>query len=124
MNKSLQEFFVDAWRWTCGLPPIESKKPITIAELRETEWSPLFEVLMRNRLIVGAFRYGRFNGPDELKLDVISDCVRRLRQYKEDGNLEHLVDVANLCMKEFVKGNHPKKHFNSRDHVCHVKRIE
>ncbi len=42
------------------------------------------------------------------------------KEYIETGNDELLVDVANLCMKEFAVGNHPKKHFNSVDDGEHV----
>ncbi len=29
-----------------------------LEQMRETEWSPGFELLMRNRLLTGPFRYG------------------------------------------------------------------
>jgi hypothetical protein len=120
--KSLQDFFIDAWRWTCKLPPIEVGNHPSFESLQVTEWDSLFEQLMRNRLIMGSFRYELFSDPTPFNYDIVGDNIRRLRLYEEDGNLEHLVDVANLCMKEFHKGRHPKRHFKSSDDGIHVPR--
>jgi len=68
---------------------------------------------MRNRLIVGAIRYGGIATPDDF--DHIESAHKRLARYSDDGNTEHLVDVANLMMVEFVSGIHPKKHFHATD---------
>jgi hypothetical protein len=40
------------------------------------------------------------------------ECMRR---YKEDGNTEHLVDVANYMMIEFMYPKHPQAHFKGTD---------
>ena len=39
-----------------GMIPIKTKP--SLESLKKTEWSPEFEKLMRNRLIMGAIRYG------------------------------------------------------------------
>ena len=78
------------------LPPLE--------ELRKTEWCPEFEQLMRNRLLMGAFRYGLFSDNSKTEWQMMGSVQRRLTQYEIDGNLEHLVDAANLLMLEFFKG--------------------
>lgn len=83
--------------------------------LAVTEWSDIFEALMRNRLIMGAIRYGRLATPrpkgiTNVHMQYIDE---RIKRYKETGNTEALVDVANLCLVEFVVGDHPKKHFKS-----------
>jgi len=75
-------------------------------ELRRTEHSPEFEKLCRNRLIMGAFRYGRLGTEGKPVYDRVECMKRRLDKYREDGNAEHLVDVANLAMLEFVEGEH------------------
>lgn len=85
------------------------------ASLVMTEWSFLFERLMRNRLLVGRFRYGKMNDPSKGDYDCVKSAITRLRMYQKDGNLEHLVDCANLCLVEFVHGKHPLKHFNAGD---------
>ena len=69
----------------------------SIADLRRSEWSPEFEQLMRNRLAMGAMRYGRLHAVGKPAYDRVPSMARRLQQYAETGNLELLVDVANLC---------------------------
>jgi hypothetical protein len=110
------------WFWKIG------KKEITLAlgkgfdltSLRESEWSKEFEYLMRNRLIQGVPRYGKLGDKNKPQYDRIESIVYRLKQYVETGNLEYLVDVANLCLVEFVEGRHPKRHFRAIDDGDHV----
>ena len=92
----------------------------TLKKLRQTEWSPIFEQLMRNRLIVGFYRYGPFKRQNRGTNAVLDSMIKRLKQYRKTGNDELLVDVANLAMKEFAVGTHPKKHFNAVDDGEHV----
>jgi hypothetical protein len=73
-------------------------------ELRQTERSPEFERLRMNRKVLGAMRYGRLGDPDKPQYDRVADMIRRLWLYANDGNAEHLVDVANLAELEFVEG--------------------
>lgn len=84
------------------------------ATLQRTQWSSRFETLMRNRLLMGAFRYGLL-GRQDLKYDAASDAKRRIDLYLHSGNTEHLVDAANMCLVEFVLGKHPTKHFEATD---------
>ena len=102
------------------MPELELGKPITLDELQQTEWSVDFEKLMRNRLVMGALRYGRIGAKGKPKYDRINSMIKRLIKYQEDGNKEFLVDVANLCLLEFVESNHPKQHFSSIDDGDHV----
>lgn len=91
----------------------------TLESLRQTEWSSLFETLMRNRLLVGRFRYGLMGDPAKANYDHVKSMKERLRLYEKTGNLEHLVDVANLCLVEFVHSKHPRKHFAAADDAIH-----
>lgn len=83
--------------------------------LVRSEWCPTFERLMRNRLLMGAYRYGPLrNNPR--RTDNIGLIVRRARRYLEDGNQEHLVDIANLALVEFVRpGSHPNPCWQPQD---------
>jgi hypothetical protein len=102
-----------------------SVKPrVSIEQLRETEWSPEFEQLMRNRLVMGAIRYGKLHAPGKSQYDRIASCIKRLKAYEETGNKEYLVDVANLCLLEFEECHHPKQHFAAIDDSGHVGRVE
>jgi hypothetical protein len=85
---------------------------VTLNELRRTEWSPEFEQLMRNRLIIGALRYGRIHGPRP-RYDYVGDAQRRLALYAGTGNTELLVDVANEMLLAWLHDDHPNKHFRS-----------
>jgi len=104
--------------------PNEPVRNIIKGDLTKTEWSYEFERLMRNRLIMGAIRYGRLGALGKLQWDRVPDIIRRLKQYQQTGNLEHLVDCANLCLCEFVEGEHPNKHFESKDDGEHTKESE
>jgi len=76
------------------------KEDFTYESLKESQWSDDFERLMRNRLIIGGLRYGLIK--DAHKYNKIESIVKRIDLYIQDNNLEHLVDVANLCLIEFV----------------------
>lgn len=92
-------------------------------ELKKSEWLPKFEQLMRNRLIMGAYRYGKLGVPDKSQYDRIKAIQFHLDKYQEEGNTEHLVDIANLALCEFAEGNHPKKHFRSVDDGRHAEKL-
>ena len=85
----------------------------TLADLARTEWSPQFERLMRNRLVMGALRYGPLHAPGKRPWNRPAGIAKRLAQYIRTGNTEYLVDVANLALLEFEEGTHPTKHFSA-----------
>ena len=120
MNE-LRFFFDNLWLWKCNLPENQPFKIDNPDTLYESEWSPRFEKYMRNRLVMGALRYGKINAPNKPKYCRVESMVKRLNQYQKTGNLEILVDVANLCLLEFEEGNHPNKHFNALCENEHVK---
>lgn len=97
----------------------QPKKPPP-EKLRESEWSDTFERLMRNRLVMGAFRYELFKQKNDRVYDHISSILKRIHSYQKTGNTEYLVDCANLLMLEFIFGKHPTKHFKSIDDGQHV----
>ena len=92
------------------LPPVEV--------LAVEEWSIKFEELMHNRMVQGAYRYGRLreSGGD---LRRVRSAIKRLEEYLKTGNAELLVDAANLCMCEFEVPGHSGYHFNSVDDGDH-----
>ena len=99
-----------------GLEP--SQPPfsgLSLAQLYATEWDTRFEQLMRNRMVMGALRYGRLGAPGKPQYDRLASIEKRLRIYRETGNTELLVDAANLCLIEFAEGSHPQKHFRALD---------
>lgn len=86
-----------------------------LEDLERSEWSPQFEQLMRNRLIMGALRYGRLGAAGKKQYDRVASITKRIALYGATGNLEHLVDVANEALLEFVESRHPKRHWGTAD---------
>ena len=99
--------------------PKEFKKG-SIDDMRKSEWSSTFETLMRNRLVMGAYRYGKFCSPGKPRYSHIPSIIEHAKLYEKTHNTEHLVDIANLALCEFVEGEHPQKHFKAIDDGVHV----
>ena len=119
--KSITEHIRDHLLESAGLA---QQQPMPdLKKMQETEWSPRFEKYMRNRLIMGAFRYGLLHAPGKPSYDIAKAIVGRIERYAKTGNTELLVDVANLALLEFEEGHHPKRHFHSDDGVVHVREI-
>ena len=94
--------------------------------LQKTEWDSKFEQLMRNRLIMGSFRYGRLANNHKHNYDFISYATKKLELYKETGNLECLVDIANLMLLEFhVSEKTGRGHWSPEDNkmTCEQKTV-
>lgn len=101
--------------------PVPYNPAFELENLRQTEWSPQFEQYMRNRLVMGAFQYGLLNAPGKKQYNRMAGARKRLRQYEKTGNLECLVDVANMMLLEFEEGIHPNRHFDAigdDSHCC------
>jgi hypothetical protein len=63
--------------------------------------------------------------PGKPEYDRLGSIRERLKLYKKTGNQEHLVDVANLALLEFVEPAHPRAHFESQDDgVHHTEEVE
>ena len=90
----------------------------TFESLKISEWSPEFEQLMRNRLIMGSMRHSmklhddRPSGATEFHIKYIK---AKLVLYEKTGNREMLVDIANLSLVEFLHSDHPMSHFKAVD---------
>ena len=92
--------------------------------MKISEWSTEFETLMRNRLIIGALRYGKLHAKGKPQYDRLGRILDAIKLYQEDGNNEHLVDIANMALLEYEEGAHPKKHFSASDDKLHTRRIK
>lgn len=116
--KTAQEITYEVWCRNAG------RKKLTLTQRRMiSEWVPEFYQLMRNRLIMGSFRYETFEQKraHPWKYDTAAEAIKRVQKYIETGNTEHLVDAANMCLLEFEFGRHPNKHFSPVDDGEHVK---
>lgn len=109
--------FHNLWRWKCGLKeelPVTKKVP-GLHSLRKTEWSKRFEKMMRDRLIMGALRYGLLHAKGKPQYDRMASAERRIKLYKRTGDIGLLADIANMCLLEFEEGTHPKRHLAEGD---------
>lgn len=93
------------------------------AGVPESEFSIPFVQGMDDRMGMSFFKYGlvseayphkvralRLNGETE-----DGSLEQRLARYRETGNTEWLIDVANFAMIEFMHPRHPQAHFRSTD---------
>jgi hypothetical protein len=106
------------------MPENEQAKPLSYDDLKQSEWSTEFEKLMRNRLVMGALRYGKLGIKDKPQYDRVGSIIKRMKNYAESGNKEILVDVANLCLCEFEECNHPNQHFHAMDDSEHTQMVK
>jgi hypothetical protein len=120
---TLPWFFRAAWR-SLAVQPDEPERPPRpdLEDLRRTQWNDRFEALMRNRLVMGAFRYGTFQEQGACRHYNPAAIQRHLAAYVETGNAEHLVDIANLALVEFTAPSHQRFHFLSLDDGDHHSR--
>lgn len=109
-------FLKNLWLWKCGKPEINFEKE-DMKELKKTQWSKKFEKLMRNRLLLGSFRYGKLSQKNKKNYDRIGYAIKVLKRYLLDKNKEYLVDAANLCLLEFEEGNGILKITDDSEHV-------
>lgn len=67
----------------------------------QTEFSEQFVQGMADRMAVSYYKYGPVM--DAIgKIDEIASLEKRLQKYKETGNTEWLIDVANFAMIEYM----------------------
>lgn len=93
------KYIKNLWLWKCGM----HEERLDMNDLEKTEWSNEFESFMRNRLIMGAYRYGRLQKGKKPNYDRVKEIKRRAELYEKTGNQEYLVDVANFAMCEFIE---------------------
>jgi hypothetical protein len=118
-----ERFFLNnLWRRSVGLPEVSIEKVPSLESLRESErFSPVIYQLMHNRLIMGRFRYGGVKGDVNKQYDRIGSIKKRIEKYEENGNLETLIDIANLVLLEYMHSDHPLRHWSASDeHSLHV----
>ena len=88
-----------------------------IEKVLQTEYSEEFDKLRKNRMFVSYYKYGPIkNNYGESLINAIDNLEIRLKKYRETGNTEFLIDIANFAMIEFMYPKHKNTHFNSEDH--------
>lgn len=90
-------------------------KMATPEEILKRDFSENFVQKMRNRILMSHYKYGWMKDTYPELADAGACLEQRFALYKETGNLEHLVDVANFAMIEFMYPRHPNAHFKGTD---------
>lgn len=85
--------------------------------LIEKQTSEVFSLCV-NRLLMGRFRYGPNVGQSHF--NCIPTIEKKIKRYKETGNMECLLDAINYLYLEFRFGTNPKKHFSATDDEDHA----
>lgn len=85
-----------------------------------TNWYPRAIHHCKNRMILGVFRYGYFRNWRQPKFNRVASIRERLRLFDETRNLEHLIDIMNLCGIEFEAPNTPGAYFSAGDDGHHA----
>lgn len=67
--------------------------------MRLKQWSYKFVDLMKNRVLMGFFRYGFVQ--DARLCDWLKFAKLKIQKYENTGNQEYLIDAANYLMFEF-----------------------
>ena len=91
---------------------------VTYAEMQEAaarKRCTSFDRLRNNRLMIGHLRYGSCGISRDASYDVVASMIQRLKDYRATGNLEHLVDVANLAEIEYIWPRHENAHWHAQD---------
>ena len=110
------------WRLAHGLPERKPGLAPYIGELQEQlAWMDKWFQYMRNRILMGRFRYGPFS--NKVKYDYISAIKKKIELYEKSGNLENLVDAANYCLLELKKPTREGVYFEAQDDSEHAKII-
>lgn len=117
--KTLNMFFMNAWRWKCNLPPLDYKinYMLDLDTLIDLQWDSTFENTCRDmavfwdvqfiefcrRLMVqGAFRYGTLE--DNKRKDAmvtLNNLEYRLQRFWLTKDLTLLCDIANFAFIAF-----------------------
>lgn len=79
------------------------------------DYSEDFDAKRKNRILVSHHKYGWMSDTYPDLAQAVISLRARLELYEQDGNLEHLVDVANFAMIEFMYPSHPNAHFRATD---------
>lgn len=88
-----------------------------LEEIMTTEYSENFDTLRKNRMVVSFCKYGAVADNYGCSLiNSIDNLEIRLKKYKETGNTEFLVDVANFAMIEFMYPKHKDAYFDAENH--------
>lgn len=80
-----------------------------------TEHSPELHKRMVDAMTVSFHKYGPVKDAYPHKVNAIASLEKRLRLYRETGNGDYLVDIANFAMIEYMLPAHDSFHDSPTD---------
>lgn len=87
---------------------------MTREEVLVTEYSDRFDELRKNRMVFSYPKYGPIRtNYGQGYIDAVASLEKSLELYKETGNAEHLCDLSNFAMIEFMYPHHKDAHFKT-----------
>lgn len=86
-----------------------------IGGVPDTEFSNEFVQGMLKRMAMSFHKYGEVSKAYPTRVDAVGSLELRLERYKQKGNLEDLMDLANYAMIEFMYPRHPEAHLEAQD---------
>lgn len=86
-----------------------------MSNLPNTEFRAPFIQGMRDRVEVSFHKYGPVSEAVAHGAKFVEALEKRLALYRETGNTEWLMDVANYAMFEFMYPSHKSAHFRPTD---------
>lgn len=81
----------------------------------ESEVCAQFVQGMADRMAMSYLKYGKVADAYPIHVDAIDSLTERLRKYRQTGNTEWLIDVANFAMIEFAHPAHDNAHYAPTD---------
>lgn len=87
----------------------------TSGDILKTEYSEKFDQLRKLAMENSYHKYGplKKNYEEHKCMDALGNLEKRLEKYRETGNTEFLVDVANFAMIEFMYPSLPNAHYEA-----------
>jgi hypothetical protein len=75
------------------------------------DYSDEFDSLRKNSIIQSHYKYGWMSDTYPELADAFGSLEKRVEMYRQTGNADWLVDIANFAMIEFMHPKHPLHHF-------------
>lgn len=89
---------------------------MTREEILQTEYSAEFDEKRKNSMEMSYYKYGELRknySGSQPNVDAIKSLEMRLEKYKETGNTDYLVDVANFAMIEYMFPQHKDANYHA-----------
>ncbi len=94
------------------------------SQVPDSEFDLDFVEGMKDRMAVSFFKYGPLAKVFPKKVNAQLTLIDCLAQYKIDHNTEHLIDLANYAMIEFMHPSYDDAHFTPTDSEGSVGRVD